>query len=457
MPLQSSGPISLVDVRTELETSGQIGLSDTNVRNLLGIGAYPATINLTNAYGKIYFNNFVWTGGFGFTHGGYNYRIFSGFDSGSLVINGTKAMEWVLVGGGGGGGFGGGGGGGGGGLKYISNAFWSSTKSSGISYSSSTFYIATTNFYDDAFGSEYAGGFGADDHRELTNAQWEAAYYGNSVADPGSPATISSSDTRNGNIAFAAGGAGGGTYYNGGNSSSSSSYFRYGLAGSVYQYVFLPGVYSGSIYDQANRNSIFRLSQRISTSPLAGLGESSCGGGAFGSSASYTGGGPSGKAGQNGTGGSVWGGGGGGGLGGNAIAGTRSSNGGHGGPPIQLSSGWVVNSSGKRPFVCGGGAGGGRNDRTESGGYTYSDLGSIAFSSYPNSNYPTSVAPPARGGRTQSGGSGDFYWGDNAWLDYYGFGGCGGASGTTVDNGSGNDSRRSGGFGSNGLIIARWL
>ena len=455
MPLQSSGPIGLGDVRTELETSGEISLNTPSVRSLLQVPS--GTISLNNAYGKIYFNNFVWSGGTGFTHGGYNYRIFSGFDNGSLVINGTKAMEWLLVGGGGGSGFGGGGGGGGGGIKYISNAFWSSTKTSGISYSSSTFFIATNNFYDGAFGSEYAGGFGADDYRELTDAQWDAAYFGNSVSDPGAPATISSSGTRNGNIAFAAGGGAGGTYYTGGNGGTSTNYFRNGLAGSVYQYVLFPSTYSTFSRDQANRNSIFRLSQRMSTSPSAGLGESSCGGGAFGSSTSYTGGGPSGKAGQNGSGGSSWGGGGGGGLGGDAIAGSRFSNGGHGGPPIQLAAGWVTNSSGSRPFVGGGGAGGGRADRTESGGYTYSTSGSIAYSSYPNSNYPTSVAPPPRGGRTQSGGQGDFHWGDYGYFDYYGFGGCGGASGTTVNNGSGNDTRRDGGSGMNGLIIARWL
>lgn len=50
MTLQSSGAISLADVRTELGASGAISLGDTNVRNLAGVAS--GAISLSNLYGK---------------------------------------------------------------------------------------------------------------------------------------------------------------------------------------------------------------------------------------------------------------------------------------------------------------------------------------------------------------------------------------------------------------------
>jgi hypothetical protein len=52
MTLPSSGPISLLDVRTELGLSGTISLNDTAVRNLLG--KVSGIISLFDAYGKTY-------------------------------------------------------------------------------------------------------------------------------------------------------------------------------------------------------------------------------------------------------------------------------------------------------------------------------------------------------------------------------------------------------------------
>jgi hypothetical protein len=50
MTLQSSGLISLGDVRTELAASGTIGLGDSNVRTLAGVAS--GAIGLSNLYGK---------------------------------------------------------------------------------------------------------------------------------------------------------------------------------------------------------------------------------------------------------------------------------------------------------------------------------------------------------------------------------------------------------------------
>jgi len=188
-------------------------------------------------------------------------------------------------------------------------------------------------------------------------------------------------------------------------------------------------------------------------------------------SATYTGGGgtASGAAGSGSGGINIHGGGGGGGLGGNANAGgNRNYMGGHGGAPIILNSGWAINSSGTRPYVCGGGGGGGRETPINTsgastggaGGYTYLDDGTIQYNIYSGSQHPETLWGAgfftARGGpNRQQSDTIRYYYGDSPI--YYGFGGCGGAAGTTLDNGTGLDTARSGGFGGNALIIARYL
>jgi hypothetical protein len=60
MGLQTSGPISLGDVRTELGESGAIGLGNSNVRTLAGVAS--GAISLGNLYGKSSATVFHWTG-----------------------------------------------------------------------------------------------------------------------------------------------------------------------------------------------------------------------------------------------------------------------------------------------------------------------------------------------------------------------------------------------------------
>ena len=469
MPLTSSGLISINDIRLELEqAAGAIGLNDANVRSLLGVSS--GAIGLNNAYGKIYFSSITFNSGTSYTYGGYNYRLISA-SGGTLNIVGTKSIEFLLVGGGGGGGFGGGGGGGGGGIKYIPSALWSSTKSSGVSYYSPIFYLGAYSYFD-TLNYGLANGNGANDYRELTDDQYFAATYsGFGNTEYGAPARISTDNNIAGDIAYAAGGGAGGTYYAGGNGGTSTTYFRNGQSGSNRQYVFESRTYSTNYgnYGQVNRNSVFSLSSQLGASPLAGLGTASCGGGAFGSQLTYTGGGgtTSGAAGSGTNGTNIWGGGGGGGLGGGAnVGGNRFQMGGHGGAPIQLDPGWATNSAGKRPHVCGGGAGGGRQTPASTtgaaaggaGGYSYLDNGTIQYNSYVvGAQHPQTNSPyPSRGGPNRP----DFdtviyYYGDAG--QFYGFGGCGGAAGTTLDTGSGAVTYRAGGYGSDPLIIAKYI
>jgi hypothetical protein len=488
MPLQSNGLISIDNIRVELERApGEISLNDANVRSLLNVLGGETTISLNNAYGKIYFGSITFNGLFGpttsYTSGGYNYRLIASSNR-TLNIVGTKSMEFLLVGGGGGGGFGGGGGGGGGGIKYIPSALWSSTKSSGVNYYSPLFYLRASSVYFDTLNYAIAGGNGANDLGtrngvELTDAQYEAAIYsGIGHTEPGAPARISTTTTDNGNIAYAAGGGAGGTYYAGGNGGTSTNYFRKGQSGSNRQYGFESRTY-GTIYGnygQVNRNSVFSLSSDMVASPLAGLGTASCGGGGFGSLATFTGGGgtTSGAPGTGTAGTNTWGGGGGGGLGGSALAGgNRNYMGGHGGAPIILDSGWV-NSYGRRIHVCGGGAGGGKPTISASGastggagGYTYSDDGNIQHNSYAFNEHPETIARlrdgfglyyPSRGGPNRiAGDTTKYYYGDPGDFSTYGFGGCGGAAGTTLDPGDGSTTYRAGGYGSPPLIIAKYL
>ena len=480
MPLQSTGLISINDIRLELEqAAGAISLNDANVRSLLGVSSGAITLN--NAYGKIYFSSITFNGGVSYTFGGYNYRLISD-STRTLNIVGTKSIEFLLVGGGGGGGFGGGGGGGGGGIKYIPSALYSSTKSSGVNYYSPLFYLRANTFYSDAANLNFgvAGGNGANDLGtrngvELTDNQYLAATYsGNGHTEYGAPASISTGIETYGDIAYAAGGGAGGTYYFGGNGGTSTGYFRYGQSGSNRQYVFESRTY-GTIYGnygQVNRNSVFSLSSQLGASPLAGLGTASCGGGGFGSLATFTGGGgtTSGAAGSGTGGTNIWGGGGGGGLGGNANLAARNYMGGHGGQGIQLAAGWATNGDGKRPFVCGGGAGGGRYTPASTsgastggaGGYSYLDNGTIQHNAYSGSEHPARLEVPssyyARGGPNRDDNDTLIYfYGDAGYSEFYGFGGCGGASGTTLDTGSGAITYRSGGYGSFPLIIAKYI
>ena len=473
MPLQSTGLISIDNIRVELEqAAGAISLNDANVRSLLGVSS--GAISLNNAYGKIYFSSMNWSGSWSasqsYAYGGYNYRLMLGA-SRTLNIVGSKSIEFLLIGGGGGGGFGGGGGGGGGGIKYIPSALWSSTKSSGVSYYSPLFYLKSSILYESS--GAIANGTNADDYRELTDTLYVAAVTGFGNTEPGAPARISTSSTDNGDIAYAAGGGAGGTYYSGGNGGTATNYFRNGLSGSNRQYLFESRTYSTNYgnYGQVNRNSVFSLSSQLVASPSAGLGTASCGGGAFGSLATYTGGGgtTSGAAGTGNNGTNVWGGGGGGGLGGGAnVGGNRNYMGGHGGAPIILDSGWATNSSGKRPYVCGGGGGGGRATPASTsgaatggaGGYSYLDDGTIQYNSYSGSQHAATSASvySSRGGpNRQDPGTDIFYYGDSAKSDAFGFGGCGGAAGTTLDDGTGLLTARSGGYAGSALILARYL
>ena len=478
MALQSSGLISIDNIRVELEqAAGAISLNDANVRSLLG--ASSGAIGLNNAYGKVYFSSMTFRHGLSYTYGGYNYRLISSIQT-TLNIVGSKNIEFLLIGGGGGGGFGGGGGGGGGGIKYIPSAYWSSTKSSGVSYYSPLFYLSANSFYFDNLNFAIAGGNGANDLGtrngvELTDNQYFAATYsGNGHTEYGGPARISTSSTDNGNIAYAAGGGAGGTYYNGGNGGKATSYFRYGQSGSNRQYVFENRTYGTNYgnFGQVNRNSVFSLSLQLVASPSAGLGTSSCGGGGFGSLITYTGGGgtTSGAAGSGNSGTNIWGGGGGGGLGGGANVGGRNYMGGHGGQGIQLADGWATNSSGKRPYVCGGGAGGGRATPASTtgaaaggaGGYSYLDNGTIQYNAYSGSQHPARLEVPssysARGGPNRDDNDTVIYmYGDAGYYQFYGFGGCGGAAGTILDTGNGEVTYRSGGYGSDPLIIARYI
>ena len=50
MALQSSGAISMVDIRTELNLSGAVSLGQTEFRNLAGVAS--GAISMSNFYGK---------------------------------------------------------------------------------------------------------------------------------------------------------------------------------------------------------------------------------------------------------------------------------------------------------------------------------------------------------------------------------------------------------------------
>ena len=96
MPLQSTGLISIDNIRVELEqAAGAISLNDANVRSLL-VGGSSGAIGLNNAYGKIYFSSMTFSGTFNsitsYTSGGYNYRLILG-GSRTLNIVGSKSIE----------------------------------------------------------------------------------------------------------------------------------------------------------------------------------------------------------------------------------------------------------------------------------------------------------------------------------------------------------------------------
>ena len=466
MPLQSSGAIALYDVRTELETSGAISLNDSNVRSLLGVAS--GAIELNSAYGKVNLGTPVFTKVKGFstslatyTYGGYNYAKITGFGGTyvTMTLSGARALEFLLIGPGGSGGFGGGGGGGGGGYKYISNAYWSTSKTFGVSYYASTFHLRAA--YDNGY---------VDDYREMSDSTYASSWTSFAVAGwkpqisatnygPFLMTTIStSSSTSLGDIAFAPCGGHGGTYFNGGNGSTTSGYFRNGwtaLNSAFYVDNNRSATYTSS---QANRTSIkIDNWSTYSTSPSAGLGVAGCGGGAFGYNNAYSGGGgtTSGGGGSGGT--TQWGGGGGGGLGGNGGTDTSDGgNGGHGGAPLQMASAWVTDSSGTRPYFGGGGGGGGRNDAS-SGGYSYNEYGVSAYNSYPSAAYPNLSTYGNyfnRGGRQTYDGV-TYYGGDEGGT-LFGFGGCGGAVGTTLDTSTSTNGRNGGG-GGQGCIIVRWI